>query len=593
MLLPALQGSLVSGLAALAGLDGAERAAAAALVARPGADVALALPGWNDAPCAAHDAPRAWCEACGVVPRRHQRTGITWLYLTPRAGLFDSTGLGKSIQVAGLLALLRATGEVSGERRALVVARAATLAQWRSQLRRCLPGLAVATLSGDRASRGRALGSGWEVALAGPEMIASKVTGLLAQLRDFTLGTVICDDIAALSGAGKTARALRSLAASASRVVVVTATPLDKRLSQLYDTGRILGWPAVLGDEEAFRHRYVKSELSWYAPRLKPVRCRSCRATLVADHPGKRWVEAKSRAPGPCPAGAPAHFPLSRVTPGVRYVTVERGVNEANLAEFRAKIAPLALRRTAADCDDVAMPGVQLSLAAVELGKGQAARYAELRRGVLTRVGEAGQVSRTEADAAFLRARQVTSSLACLDGERGGAAESAKLDVVVAELTGDLAGEPVVVYTYFRPTLAELAARLRKAGVATVRVWGEQHATEQAEAIRAFSDGEVNVMLITDAGGMGLNLQRARRMVIVDPPVSGGRLRQLTGRIARDGSRHSTCYVQVLVSDTPVDRALSATLGAELDLYSSVLDPDGSTPEVDWDAAATLKAVTG
>lgn len=555
------------------------------------------LPDWNARPCLRH-APdmAASCMACGVLPRRHQRVGITWLFLTPRAGLFDSTGLGKTIQVAGLLSLLLGTGEIGQfaqhSRKALIIARAATIGQWKAQLHRMLPQLVVTCVTGDARARRRALAGDWEVALCGPEMMVSKASNAIEQLAEHDFGTVICDDISALSNVNKTSTTIRRLTDRADRVVVATATPTDKRLQQLYDTGRVLGWPSVLGTPEEFQHRYVNMQQVWYTPKLKPVRCKFCKAVMVADHQAKMWVEAKSKATGPCFAKPDSpHFPLSRQQPGPKFTWVEKGVNTDNLPEFRARIAPLHLRRTADECDDVTMPAVELQHVPLVLPKEQRERYAELRKGALTRISADGTpVTMTEEKALFMRARQITSSLACLDGGKG---ESVKLDYVTAQLTGDLAAEPVVVYCYFRPTLDDLANRLAKEGVQSVRIWGKQHAADQGNAIGLFNAGTVNVMLITDAGGMGLNLQRARRMIIVDPPLSAGRLSQIIGRIKRDGSAHQACYIQLLLSDAPVDIALAATLESELGMFHDVLDAEGSDEEIPWPAGSYLKAVTG
>jgi SNF2 family DNA or RNA helicase len=263
------------------------------------------------------------------------------------------------------------------------------------------------------------------------------------------------------------------------------------------------------------------------------------------------------------------------------------------MPELRQKTAPLVLRRTAADCDDVAMPVTEVIHVPVELGTAQRERYEELRRGILTRLDDRGKpVSKQEAESIFLRARQVVSGLANLDNVKTG--ESAKLDRVMTRLTGDLSDEPVVVYCYFRPTLADLAGRLAAEGITSVRIWGEQHAREQEHAVSAFNTGAAPVMLITDAGGMGLDLQVSRRLIVADIPVSAGRFRQLVGRIRRDGSEHRSCYVQVLVSDTPVDAALAATVGSELSMFNAVMDAEGVSDEVPWpDAVSLLKAVTG
>jgi SNF2 family DNA or RNA helicase len=556
---------------------------------------------WNDRPCPAHAELTAGCRRCGVKPRRHQRIGITWLYLTPRAGLFDSTGLGKTVQCAGLLSLLLGNGEIGTfaqhSRKGLIIARAATIAQWQAELARMVPDLITIAVTGTAAERGRKLARDeWEVALIGPEMLASKVAKGADQLSHHDIGTVICDDIDCLRNANKTSRTIKEICDKADRVVIATATPLDKKLTQLYDLGTILGWRSSLGSRQEFQHRYVNMERVYYTPKLKPTRCRWCKAFLVADHANKLWVDSKTKASGPCPARpTDAHFPLSRITPGPKFTEQEKGVNPERVAEFRQRIAPLVLRRTADQCDDIQMPGVIASQVWLTLGPEQALRYMELRKGVLTRMDQTGnKVSTTEAQAAFMRARQIVSGLATLDTGRTG--ESAKLDWVTEALSGDLSGEPVVVYNYFRPTLADLSARLTAAGIANVRIWGEQHASEQAHAIAAFNSGAANVILITDAGGMGLNLQKARRLVICDPPVSAGRQSQLIGRIKRDSSAHETVYVQqLLCEDAPVDKAMAEMLAGEAVMSAAVLDAGTLASEWDWadDPEWMMRAVAG
>lgn len=572
------------------------------------------LPNWNDQPCQRHadaglEVPLAECDHCGVRPRRIQRTGITWLFFTPRALLADATGLGKTVQSAGLLALAGSVGSLGTGpgRRALIVARAPTLIQWRDQLARMVPSLVTTCVTGDRRQRARALlSTPWEAALCGPEMLVSKASRASDQVADFDIGTVIIDDVEAIRNLNKTSKVLQGLCAGADRVVVCTATPLDKRLTQLYDLGAgFLGWSSFLGNREEFQHRYVHRDQVWYTPRLKPTRCRYCKGVLLANHARRLWVPAgiqlaDGELPPPCAqqsakAGkAIPHFPLSRTEPGPKYQWVEKGPEPSRLEEFRYRIAPHVLRRTAADADDASMPDVSLSQVWLELGGDQAARYDEVRRGVLTRLSSGGKVSKQEAENLWLRAWQVTSSLANLDD--ADSAESVKLDWVTEAMAGDLSGEQVVVYTYFRKTLEDLAARLRKVKVSTTRVWGSQDSQDQAGQITRFTRGHSQVMLITDAGGMGLNLQVARRLILVDTPRSAGRVAQLIGRVKRDGSQHSTVYVTQLLSTTPLDVQLAATVGREAVMQASILDAGHLADEFAWaadDPERLLQAVTG
>ncbi len=550
------------------------------------------LSNWNDRPCREHAGLGhvPGCHYCGVRPRRHQRIGISWLWWTPRAGLFDSTGTGKTIQVAGLLALMQHDGL---DRKVLLICRAATIGQWRDELARMIPSLQTVTVTGTAKERGAKLARPWEVAICGPEMLASKVAKGAEQVSQFDIGTVICDDIEPLKNVNKTSRVIQKFCTGADRVVISSATPLDKRLTQLYDLGIVLGWQSVLGSRDEFQHRYVQMEQVWYNPRLKPTVCRWCKTWMRPDFRRRAWVDNKAKL-GPCPARpGQSHFPLSRIRPETRCAWVERGTVFENLPEFRAKIAPLVLRRSADDCDDSDMPAVELSQVWLDLGAQQQERYDEIRKGILTRRNEAGtELSRQEAENWWLRAWQVTSGLANLDS--GVSAESVKLDWVIEALTGDLGDESVVVFCHFRKTLADLAHRLDKAGISHVRIWGEQQARETESAITEFNDGSARVMLVTSAGGMGLNLQKARRLLLVDTPRSASRVQQIIGRIRRDGSVHETCYVSQLLTNTPIERALTVMISREAMLSAQALgDGQLSGEFVVVKPGDLLRAVTG
>lgn len=556
------------------------------------------MPNWNDRPCLFHLSqgwkdPAPACRDCGVRPRRHQRVGITWLWLTKLAGLFDSTGLGKTVQIAGLLALMQADGKLD-EHRVMLICRAATIGQWQDELHRMVPSLRVIAVTGNVKERGAKLSRNWDVALIGPETLVSKVAKGSAQMEQFDIGTVICDDIEPLKNVNKTSKTIQRFCARADRVVIATATPIDKRLTQLYDLGGHLGWESVLGSKEEFQHRHVRMEQTWFRPKLKPSICRYCKTFMKPDWAKHVWVD-KNGLRGPC-AMKPGqnHYALSRMRPEAKFNWVEKGPVLENLPEFRQKMAPLVLRRTSSDCDDVQMPDVEASQVWLDLGDRQKLRYDEVRHGILTRRSETGeQLSRQEAQNWWMRAWQVTSGLVNLDS--GVSGESVKLDWLAEALTNDLSDEPVVVYCYFRPTLADLAHRLDKLGVSNARIWGAQDLATTTAALGAFNSGSARIMLITDAGGAGLNLQKSRRMILVDTPRGASRVRQIIGRVKRDGSAHQTCYVTQLLSNTPIERELSQMISREALMSAAVLD-DGQLGDEFMaadDSDTLLRAVTG
>jgi superfamily II DNA helicase RecQ len=101
-------------------------------------------------------------------------------------------------------------------------------------------------------------------------------------------------------------------------------------------------------------------------------------------------------------------------------------------------------------------------------------------------------------------------------------------------------------------------------------------------------------MLITSAGGMGLNLQKARRLILVDTPRSASRVQQIIGRVRRDGSEHQACYITQLLTTTPIERDLDQMITREAMMSARALgDKETAGEFAPADAQALLKAVTG
>ena len=92
----------------------------------------------------------------------------------------------------------------------------------------------------------------------------------------------------------------------------------------------------------------------------------------------------------------------------------------------------------------------------------------------------------------------------------------------------------VLVFTEFVSTQQMLLERLESAGVSAAAVNGAMSLSERALAQEAFSD-RVQVLVSTDAGCEGVNLQFAHVVVNWDLPWSPSRLEQRIGRVDRIG----------------------------------------------------------
>jgi SNF2 family DNA or RNA helicase len=111
------------------------------------------------------------------------------------------------------------------------------------------------------------------------------------------------------------------------------------------------------------------------------------------------------------------------------------------------------------------------------------------------------------------------------------------------ELLGELRraeGDPnikVLVFTEFVQTQEMLLRLLEEAGVSAVAINGAMGLSERALVQQAFRD-TAQVLVSTDAGGEGINLQFAHVVANWDLPWSPSRLEQRIGRVDRIGQTH-------------------------------------------------------
>jgi SNF2 family DNA or RNA helicase len=485
-----------------------------------------ALSCWNDRVCLAHRNASGpcllcgeqriphlcpLCDQCGVRLRSYQRTAAAWLFYAGRGLLADTVGLGKTAAVAAMLALCRESGELSTANRAVLLCKPAAIGQWARELARMIPSLRVITAPGSmtRAQRIAAYCGYWEVAVLSDRTLSPsggdkrRREGDIRYLQQFTLGTVIYDDIDAMrKRTNRGAKAVRDLAAAAPRVIGVHGTPVQKKLIELYNFLEPLGGPAVLGTERQFRYRYIRTTPTAYVTR---------------DNCGQ--VVEKERV-------------------------TDTGI--MNEHELRPLIAPLVLRRRAQDVDDVSMPALQLNTVWLDPSPEQKRRYEELRAGVLRKIREDGEITRMVAESYWMYGWQICSGLATLDGGRD---DSVKLDWVMDRMTGDLDGEKAVVFVNFKPNVEALRLRMEAAGIGGVVMWGNE--ADQRERDRRLDrfrhDPGCRALIGTTTIEQSLNLQVARHMIAVDSLSNPARMTQLAGRVRRTGSPFPTVFFHQLL----------------------------------------------
>jgi hypothetical protein len=101
--------------------------------------------------------------------------------------------------------------------------------------------------------------------------------------------------------------------------------------------------------------------------------------------------------------------------------------------------------------------------------------------------------------------------------------------------------EPWVVHARYIHSVVDTAVRLQlrygQQGTPIVGlIIGDTPNYKRDEIKDRFSKGQLNIVCMSDAGSEGINLQRSNRVVLLDVPVSPGRIEQIAGRVHRLGS---------------------------------------------------------
>lgn len=496
-------------------VDADARRLKAASEAKLARDVTLPrFESWNYDPCRHHETPQVDClyRACGGEPLRHQRIGISWLYLVQKGLLADKTGLGKTLEIIGLLALLKQRGELTN--RALIVCQTSAVLQWANEFRRFAPGLYVDVAIGTRPQRVQRYVSNFDVMIIGSQMMLRDIT----MLTKLEIGFLCSDDVDALRNPeNQTTRAYNRLARTADRVIQINATPLQIRLEELYSYSLAIGGFSWFGSLRAFQKKYVRQEpVSWFHVN------------------GRKTARMET-------------------------------VGYKNMREFKRILEPRYLRRSYEDVDDVRIPEVSPPEDVwLELHPRQWDRYRELQKGVLVLLREgAKRVTHPEAIARITYGAEICAGLPAL-GDPDGPGASVKLDWLMHKLTGDWAEEKIVMFSRFKGTIRALRERCKKKNIGIAIIWGDTPGSgagkaraRQAEQDRFWNDPNCRVAVGTSAIERSLNLQNANIVVNFDTLLNPARMLQILGRTRRVGSKFSHVYVfNLFTRDTQEERYL-------------------------------------
>jgi superfamily II DNA or RNA helicase len=121
-----------------------------------------------------------------------------------------------------------------------------------------------------------------------------------------------------------------------------------------------------------------------------------------------------------------------------------------------------------------------------------------------------------------------------------------------------------LIFTEFIATQKALQQMLEGIGYRVAIINGTQNLDQRIAARQDFA-GEAQMLVSTDAGGEGINLQFCHVMVNYDLPWNPMKVEQRIGRVDRIGQEHNVLVLNLLIADT-VEQRVRQVLETKLDL---------------------------
>lgn len=465
-----------------------------------------------------------------LEPYEHQvRNLITFCRLAPVALFADDVGLGKTISAGLVLNELQTRTKV---RRALILCPKMLLHQWKDELEKYF---------GIHAAHG--VGNNLIPWLdhAVPVVITTyeSASARMDKIRAASFDMLILDEahkLRNLHGSAKPPILAKALHNSLSNrdfkyVLLLTATPIQNRLWDMYSLIDCLsaakGHVNPLGSPIEFVQRYV-ADGGTTARKLRPSMRDDFRR--IVQHYMVRTSRKDARLV----------FPVRHVMP----------------VQCQASVAEMSLQHLVRTAFEKLNALARTSLAEALMSSPRAL-IAQVRR-----MSVSGTISLPLLQS-FENGIQAAGAGCKLD----------KLYDILEALNGKNPGKwRAIVFTRRLETLDLICEGLKSKGIQAGTIRGSGDATNQ-KSIKSFTSDPplVNVLVSTDAGAVGLNLQVCNVVINFDLPWNPMVLEQRIGRVQRLGSRFQHIEVLNLTVKDSVEDHIVARLLSKLQLISSTI----------------------
>jgi hypothetical protein len=446
----------------------------------------------------------------------YQRDGVAHLVKAGRALLADDMGLGKTAQAIAACEVLCARGEAD---RVLIVTPASLKDQWAKEIERYAGARAV-VVGGGHGARRAALSSDARYKIVNYELTWRELDGIRALDADIL---VLDEAQRAKNFRTKTAATLRAI--PSRFLFVLTGTPVENRLDDLYALMQLVD-----------------------PTRLQPLWRFNLRFHRQNEH--------------------------GKIT------------GYKNLSQLRETIAGVTLRRRKEEVL-TQLPAVTYQTRHLPLTKEQAALEEEHRAVAAQLLARAERRSLTLEEQQRLMMNLVKARQACDAAELcdpgcpvKGSPKLDEMESLVSEIV-EQGPHKILIFSEWVEMLKLAAQRLDARGVGYRMLHGGVPSDRRPALLEAFHDDPgIRVLLSSDAGGVGLNLQVATYIIHLDLPWNPARLDQRVARSHRLGQTRGVS-VTFLCAETGIERGIEGTLSGKRAVRSAALDPSSEVEELD------------
>jgi SNF2 family DNA or RNA helicase len=147
-----------------------------------------------------------------------------------------------------------------------------------------------------------------------------------------------------------------------------------------------------------------------------------------------------------------------------------------------------------------------------------------------------------------------------------------KYAVLREALLEDIDDQKILIFAFFKDTIAYLARRLNKDGISARTITGDiRNRIERDRLMQAFRDDNFRVLLLSEIGSEGVDLQFCRTMFNYDLPWNPMRVEQRIGRIHRIGQQaKSITIVKFYIPDT-IDGRIYTHLYEKIGIFRNTI----------------------